>query len=171
MNIRKEEIINIFEKYLQVENTTSCRNEIDIADEPCLLLDQFENKLKIHLSNILDENVFDIEGIIYNYMNDLCNYKKYNKEKRTKILKNIVKCEKIMNRYDKLMSSLCFEGSKINNLLEENETITIKDLIGECKYCLSLYYEEGNSRSREENDTCWVSETNKLKRFINRYNI
>ena len=171
MNIRKEEIINIFEKYLQLENTTSCRNEIDIADEPCLILDQFENKLKAYLSNMLDGNIFDIEEITYNYMNDLCSYKKYNKEKRTKYLKYILKFDKIINRYDNLMSSLCFEGSKVNNLLEENEVITIKNLVKECKYCLSLYYEECNSRSREENDTIWISEVNKLKRFINRYDI
>lgn len=172
MNIRKEQIINIFEKYLQVENTTSCKNEIDVADEPCLLLDQFENKLRVYLSNIilLDKDI-NIEEITYNYMNALCSYKKYSKEKRTKYLKYILQFDKIINRYNNLMSSLCFEGSKVNNLLEENEVITIKDLVKECKYCLSLYYEEGNSRSREENDTIWVSETNKLKRFINRYDI
>ncbi len=171
MNIKKEEIISLFEKYLQVENTTTCYREIDIADKPCLLLDEFEEKLKVYLSNILKDNI-NIEEITYNSMNNLCNYKKYNKEKRTQILKNILKFDKIINRYDNLMSSLCFEGSKIDFLLEQNEVITIKDLVKECKYCLSLYYEENSSRSKEEgNDTSWVSEVNKLKRFINRYDI
>lgn len=172
MNIRKEQIINIFEKYLQVENSTTCINELSVSDKPCSLLDEFEEKLRVYLSNMLDENVFNIEEITYNYMNDLCSYKKYSKEKRTKYLKYLLQFDKIMSRYDNLMNSLCFEGSKVNNLLEEkNEIITIKNLVEECKYCLSLYYEEGNSRSREENDTNWLSETNKLKRFINRYDI
>lgn len=88
---------------------------------------------------------------------------------------------KIVKRWDDVMYSIGCEHISINEKLSELEShkdyygieegITIDWMLGEAKYWLSCYYENGNVRcdDRFEDEYAyktWVSETGKLKRLI-----
>ena len=78
--------------------------------------------------------------------------------------------EKIRARYKKLMNELTLEY-----LADEADDLTVEAMVKECKYQLENHYESGNSIAdmRYDEDPrvrkIWRSETEKLKRFINRY--
>ena len=75
---------------------------------------------------------------------------------------------KMIKRYDTLMTSLCFESSTTTLLDKE---LTAENLVAECEYRLNEYYEYGNMNNdlKYENKKAWLSEVNKLKRFIEAY--
>lgn len=83
--------------------------------------------------------------------------------------------EKAITRYNRIMMNLCWEHKTINtNYSEDTEGWNIRDLVAEADFLLSCYYEEGNVRCDDRLDSkeaydLWISETGKLKRFINAY--
>lgn len=78
--------------------------------------------------------------------------------------------EKIRERYKKLMC-----GISLEYLADEADNLTVEEMVKECKYWLGCYYEDGNSLAdmRYEDDPhvrkMWKSNTEKLKRFIARF--
>ena len=78
--------------------------------------------------------------------------------------------EKIRDRYKKLMREISLEY-----LADEADGLTVEAMVKECKYQLSNYYEDGHScgdmRYDEDPNVrkLWRSETDKLKRFIARF--
>ena len=70
-------------------------------------------------------------------------------------------------RYIKLMNELGFESSADNA-----DNMTPEEMVKECEYRLEGYYAEGNSYHdlKYDEPKAWKSETDKLKRFIKRYN-
>ena len=78
--------------------------------------------------------------------------------------------EKIRERYKKLMNELSLEY-----LADEADNLTVEEMVKECKYQLDNYYEDGHSCGdmRYDEDPrvrkIWRSESEKLKRFIARY--
>ena len=89
--------------------------------------------------------------------------------------------QKIVNRWNSVMNSICCEHITIDTRLSELEYhkeyyniengISVEWMLEEAKYWLSCYYESGHCRcddrfyGKEEYAT-WVSETGKLKRLI-----
>lgn len=77
---------------------------------------------------------------------------------------------KIRERYKKLMREISLEY-----LADEADDLTVDQMVKECEYWLSCYYEDGNSLAdmRYDDDphvrNLWRSETGKLKRFINSF--
>lgn len=78
-----------------------------------------------------------------------------------------------IQRYNNIMMSICYEHSTIDTEYSENtENWNIRDMVSECAYVLSTYYEVGhaNEELRHTADRkIWLSETGKLKRFIKAY--
>lgn len=84
--------------------------------------------------------------------------------------------ESAIKRYNNLMCDLAYEHVTIGTKLSENTNgWNIRDMVAECDYILSTYYEYGhvNEEMRHsyypEERKAWLSETGKLKRFINAY--
>lgn len=84
--------------------------------------------------------------------------------------------DKAVNRYNAIMMTVCYEHSTIGtNYSEGTEDWNIRDMVAECDYVLSTYYEVGHCneelRHSEEQDErkVWYSETGKLSRFIKAY--
>lgn len=80
--------------------------------------------------------------------------------------------KKIIDRYNNIMFTICREHLTIGTRFSEGtENWNIRDLVAECDYQLSCYYEIGhcNNDMKNEDRKCWISETGKLKRFINSY--
>lgn len=83
--------------------------------------------------------------------------------------------EKATKRYNNIMGSICREYLTIGTQFSENtDNWTIRDMVAECDYQLSCYYEGGNSNADlrygdAEERKAWRSETGKLIRFINAY--
>ena len=88
---------------------------------------------------------------------------------------------KLVNRWNNIMNSICLEHLAIGTTLSELEEqkqyygtvkgITVEWMLKEAKYHLSCYYESGHCRcdDRFEGEAeykIWVSETGKLKRLI-----
>lgn len=77
--------------------------------------------------------------------------------------------EKAIKRYNNLMFLLHHEEYTIGTEYSEHtDGFTIRDMVDKCESVLSEYYEAGhmNHDLKEENYKAWVSETGKLKRFI-----
>lgn len=82
---------------------------------------------------------------------------------------------KIVERYNKLMATIGYEHSSIETEYSENtEGWGVKEMVAECEYYLSTYYEGGHMNNElirggqgEKNE--WRSHTGKLKRFIATY--
>lgn len=89
--------------------------------------------------------------------------------------------EKIVKRWNSVMSDICVEHIEIGTSLSELEFrkdyygtehgISVEWMLEEAKYWLSCYYESGNVRCDdrfidEDNYKIWVSETGRLKRLI-----
>lgn len=83
--------------------------------------------------------------------------------------------EAATKRYNDIMYDICREHLTIGTeLSEDTDGWTIRDMVAECDYQLSTYYECGHCneemrRDGEEGRKMWYSETGKLKRFINAY--
>lgn len=81
-----------------------------------------------------------------------------------------------INRYNDIMECIGYEHNTINTPLSEGtDTWSLRDMVAECSYVLSTYFEDGhcNCDMRYSDDIderkTWLSETGRLKRFINRY--
>ena len=80
--------------------------------------------------------------------------------------------EKVTKRYNDLMCSVAYEHNTIGTRWAENtEGWTLRDMVAECDYILSTYYETGhaNEEMKRECYKVWKSETGKLQRFIKAY--
>ena len=77
-----------------------------------------------------------------------------------------------VKKYNDIMWSICYEHSTIGTSLSENtENWNLRDMVAECDYVLSTYYECGhcNYEMKEEAPDEWRKEVGYLKRFIKRY--
>ena len=84
--------------------------------------------------------------------------------------------ETALKRYNSIMFDLCREHNTIGYTLSENTSEwNLRDMVAECDYELSTYYEEGhlNEELRHSDDPderrMWRSEVGKLTRFIKHY--
>lgn len=77
-----------------------------------------------------------------------------------------------LKKYNEIMCILGYEHCTIGDVLSEGtENWNLRDMVAECDYILSTYYESGhaNCDMRYESPECrkmWISETGRLKRFI-----
>lgn len=81
-----------------------------------------------------------------------------------------------VERYNGIMFYICREHVTIGTRFsEDTEGWNIRDMVAECDYQLSTYYEEGHCNGDmrysddEDERKAWKSETGKLKRFIKAY--
>lgn len=81
-----------------------------------------------------------------------------------------------IKRYNNIMSTIGYEHNTIGtNLSEDTEKWNLRDMVAECDYTLSCYYENGhcNGDMRYSDDPeerkMWYREVGYLKRFINTY--
>ena len=81
-----------------------------------------------------------------------------------------------LKKYNDIMYSLCYEHNTIGQPLSENTSEwNLRDMVAECDYVLSTYYEAGHSneemRHNHDEDECktWHSDVGRLRRFIKRY--
>ena len=81
-----------------------------------------------------------------------------------------------IKRYNGIMANIGYEHNTIGTTLSEGtENWNLRDMVAECDYTLSCYYEEGhcNGDMRYSDDEVerkmWRSETGRLKRFIEAY--
>lgn len=80
-----------------------------------------------------------------------------------------------IKRYNKLMSDLCYEHNTIGESYSEGtEDWNLRDMVAECDYILSTFYEDGHSNESlrwEDADGRreWQSYVGRLTRFINRF--
>ena len=79
-------------------------------------------------------------------------------------------------RYNDIMEKIGYEHNTINTRFSENtDGWNLRDMVAECDYTLSCYYEGGhcNAEMRFSSDPeerkMWKSETGRLKRFIEAY--
>ena len=79
-------------------------------------------------------------------------------------------------RYNDIMERIGYEHNTINTHFSENtDGWNLRDMVAECDYVLSCYYEDGhcNEEMRYSSDPeerkMWKSETGRLKRFIEAY--
>lgn len=83
--------------------------------------------------------------------------------------------EKAVKRYNGIMMDICVEHVTIGTDFSENtEGWNIRDMVAECAYWLSCYYEGGHSRAEmrygdEDERKAWRSDTGKLSRFVEAY--
>ena len=79
--------------------------------------------------------------------------------------------EKAKNRFNKLMRELALDYLQIDECGEGTQNWNLRDMIAECDYQLSTYYEGGhiNEEMREDDPKGWRSEVCKLMRFIKAY--
>ena len=77
-----------------------------------------------------------------------------------------------VKRYNGIMMDICAEHCTIGTQFsEDTENWNLRDMVAECDYWLSCYYEKGNVRFDmiQDDRKLWLSETGKLKRFIEAY--
>ena len=79
-------------------------------------------------------------------------------------------------RYNDIMERIGYEHNTINTHFSENtDGWNLRDMVAECDYVLSCYYEDGHCNaemkysSDPEERKMWKSETGRLKRFIEAY--
>ena len=84
--------------------------------------------------------------------------------------------KKVIDRYNNIMESICREHLTIGCELSENTSNwNLRDMVAECDYQLSTYYEVGYCNeelrhSRDQDDrNMWRREVGYLTRFINTY--
>lgn len=83
-----------------------------------------------------------------------------------------VNINRAIKRYNDIMTYLSYEHNTIEtDFSEGTEGWNLRDMVAECDYILSTYYESGhaNAEIKEENYKEWKSQTGKLKRFIEAY--
>jgi hypothetical protein len=78
-----------------------------------------------------------------------------------------------IKKYNDIMEMIGYEHNTIGtSLSEDTENWNLRDMVAECDYTLSTYYEWGhcNAEMKDSDDEyerkMWRSETAKLKRFI-----
>ena len=75
-----------------------------------------------------------------------------------------------LRKYNEIMWDLCYEHNTIGTSFSEHtDDWNLRDMVAECDYVLSTYYEPGHCNCDElkhDNYKMWRSETGKLKRFI-----
>lgn len=82
------------------------------------------------------------------------------------------KYNQALRKYNEIMECLCLEHNTIGcELSEDTDDWNLRDMVAECDYQLSTYYENGHANydMRYEDRKTWLSETGKLKRFINHW--
>ena len=79
-------------------------------------------------------------------------------------------------RYNKIMETVGYEHNTIGTWLSERtDGWNLRDMVAECDYVLSTYYEDGHCNcdmkysDEPEERKMWRSETGKLRRFIEAY--
>lgn len=78
-------------------------------------------------------------------------------------------------RYNNIMGVLGYEHNEIGTAFSENtENWNLRDMVAECDYTLSTYYENGHCNndmrySDEYDRKMWRSHTGMLSRFIKHY--
>lgn len=85
--------------------------------------------------------------------------------------------EKAIDRYNGIMFDLCADHLTIGieGDSEGTDKWNLRDMVAECDYLLSTYYDDGHTNydmrnsENEEERKAWKSETGKLRRFINAY--
>lgn len=79
--------------------------------------------------------------------------------------------EKAVKKYDELISEFYCEDATVEDDEEKRKNWCLRDLVAEMDYCLSRFYEEGNSNfeARLDGYDEWLSATRKMKRFIQRW--
>lgn len=83
--------------------------------------------------------------------------------------------EKAVKRYNDIMDSICREHLTIGTRFsEDTDNWNIRDLVAECDYQLSCYYEGGHCNADmrygdAEERKAWRRETGRLERFIKAY--
>lgn len=83
--------------------------------------------------------------------------------------------EKAVKRYNDIMFDICVEHVTIGTKFSEyTDYWNIRDLVAECDYQLSCFYEGGHANAdmrygEPDERKFWVSATGKLKRFIKTY--
>lgn len=88
----------------------------------------------------------------------------------------ISKMESAIKRYNDIMKCLGYEYNTIGTIYSEGtEYWNLRDMVAECDYILSTYYEDGhfNNYMRYSDDPedrkMWKRETARLRRFIYKY--
>lgn len=79
------------------------------------------------------------------------------------------KLKQATKKYNEIMNLLCYEHKTIGETLsEDTEDWNLRDMVAECDYVLSTYYENGhvNYDLKREDPKVWRSEVGRLKRFI-----
>ena len=91
-------------------------------------------------------------------------------KEKDKIMKSAIR------RYNGIMETIGYEHNTINTRFsEDTDGWNLRDMVAECDYALSCYYEEGhcnadlNLSSDPVERKMWKSETGRLKRFIEAY--
>ena len=77
-----------------------------------------------------------------------------------------------IKRYNSIMETIAYEHLTIGTQFSEStDNWNLRDMVAECDYVLSTYYESGhaNAEMKHEDRKTWKSETSKLSRFINTY--
>jgi hypothetical protein len=85
--------------------------------------------------------------------------------------------EKATDRYNGIMLDLCADHLTIGipSYSEGTDGWNLRDMVAECDYLLSTYYDPGHTNydmkdsDDEDERKAWRSETGKLKRFIAAY--
>ena len=78
-----------------------------------------------------------------------------------------------LKRYNNIMMSICCEHHTIGTRFSEGtENWNLRDMVAECDYNLSTYFESGHCNCEEMMEDCpqeRINEINRLRRFINHY--
>lgn len=84
--------------------------------------------------------------------------------------------ETALKKYNDIMYSLGYEFNTIGQTLSEHTgEWNLRDMVAECDYVLSTYYEAGHSNEEmrhsydKEDRKMWRSDVGRLIRFIKRY--
>lgn len=83
--------------------------------------------------------------------------------------------ERAKKRFNGIMMDICCEHMTIGTWFsEEPQLKSVKEMVNECEYQLSCYYESGHAREEmrregKEELNRWRSDVGKLKRFIEAY--
>ena len=79
-----------------------------------------------------------------------------------------------IKRYNRLMSDLCYEYNTIGESYSDTEGWNLRDMVAECDYILSTFYEDGHSNESLRYEGAdgrreWQSYVGRLTRFINHF--
>lgn len=84
--------------------------------------------------------------------------------------------KRAINTYNKIMYNLGYEHNTIGTRYSEStENWNLRDMVAECDYILSTFYEQGHCNEElrysdyAEDRKMWKNYTSRLKRFITNY--